>query len=172
MGTSFFLWTGWLAFTPVFPLHVDDLGFSFFDLGLLMVLPSFFSIFLRLPIGTVAGQIGKKDNSLCSSHSIGVISASGLFLLRFIFYFLDPCIAPIFVSIMPLLLPETFLFTLFVFCLGAIVPFIGIGVFAGSISKLARSTYRYRSKIRAISGLILIGYPYALLFLSLLHIIK
>jgi len=60
LGTSFFLWMGWLAFAPVFPLHVDDLGFSFFDLGLLMALPSLFSIFLRLPIGTIAGRIGKK----------------------------------------------------------------------------------------------------------------
>ena len=60
LGTSFFLWTGWLAFSPVFPLHVDDLGFSFFVLGLLMAIPSIFSICLRLPIGTVAGRIGKK----------------------------------------------------------------------------------------------------------------
>ncbi|MCK4477312.1 hypothetical protein KAU88_02140 [Candidatus Bathyarchaeota archaeon] len=101
-----------------------------------------------------------------------VITYAGLFLLGFIFYFLDPCIAPIFVSIMPLLLPETFLFTLFVFCVGAIVPFIGIGVFAGSISKLARSTYRHQSKIRAISGLILIGYALYLIVFYLLNIIK
>jgi len=47
-------------FKNLFPLHVDDLGFSFFDLGLLMALPSFFSIFLRLPVGTIASQIGKK----------------------------------------------------------------------------------------------------------------
>lgn len=60
LGTSFFLWTGWLAFTPVFPLHVDDLGFSYFVLGILMAIPSLFSIFLRLPIGTVASRIGKK----------------------------------------------------------------------------------------------------------------
>lgn len=57
--TSFFLQTGWLAFTPVFPLYIDDLGFSYFDLGLLMAIPSIFSIFLKLPIGTVADRIGK-----------------------------------------------------------------------------------------------------------------
>lgn len=87
-----------------------------------------------------------------------VFTYAGLFFLGFAFYFLDPCIAPIFVSMMPLLLPETLLLTLFVFCLGAIIPFVGIGMFAGSVSKLARSTYRHQSKIRAISGLILIGY--------------
>ena len=87
-----------------------------------------------------------------------VITYTGLLLLGFIFYFLDPCIAPIFVSMMPLLLPEMLLFTLFVFSLGAIVPFIGIGLFAGSVSKLVRITYRHRFKVRAISGLILITY--------------
>jgi len=78
-----------------------------------------------------------------------VVTYAGLFLLGFVFYFLDPCIAPIFVSMMPLLLPETLFFTLFVFCLGAIIPFIGIGIFAGSVLKLARITYRHQFKIRA-----------------------
>lgn len=59
LGTNFFLWTGWLALAPIFPLHIVDLGFSYFDLGLLMAMPSFFSIFLRLPIGIVANKIGK-----------------------------------------------------------------------------------------------------------------
>ncbi|UCG44714.1 MAG: hypothetical protein JSV58_04735 [Candidatus Bathyarchaeota archaeon] len=87
-----------------------------------------------------------------------VFTYGGIFLLGFFFYFLDPCIAPIFVSMMPLLHPETFALTLTIFCLGAIIPFIGIGVSAGSISMLVRGTYRHRSIIRGISGLILIGY--------------
>jgi len=87
-----------------------------------------------------------------------VITYAGLFLLGFTFYFLDPCIAPIFVSMIPILLPEMLLFTLSVFSLGAIIPFIGIGLFAGSVSKLVRITYRHRFKVRAISGLILIIY--------------
>ena len=97
-----------------------------------------------------------------------VITYAGLFLLGFVFYFLDPCIAPIFVSMMPLLHSETPLLTLLVFCLGAVIPFIGIGVFAGSISKLARSAYRHRFKIRAISGLILISYA---LYLTIFYLI-
>lgn len=60
LATSFLLWTGWLAFTPIFPLHVDDLEFSSFHLGILMAIPFLFSIFLRLPIGTLTDRIGKK----------------------------------------------------------------------------------------------------------------
>ena len=82
----------------------------------------------------------------------------GLLLLGFLFYFLDPCLAPIFVSTLPIFLSEYLIPILLVFGLGVITPFIGIGFLAGSISKLARSTYKYKSKIRALSGLILIAY--------------
>jgi thiol:disulfide interchange protein len=47
---------------------------------------------------------------------------------------------------------------LLVFCLGVMVPFVGIGFLAGSISKLTRSTCRHRSEIRAISGIVLMSY--------------
>lgn len=87
-----------------------------------------------------------------------VFTYTGLILLGFLFYFLDPCIAPIFVSMLPLLLPEYLSLILLVFSLGVIAPFIIIGILAGSISKLARNTYRHRSKVRAISGSILIAY--------------
>ncbi len=99
-----------------------------------------------------------------------VFTYAGLFLLGFVFYFLDPCIAPIFVSMMPLLLPETLFFVILVFLLGAAIPFVGIGIFAGSVSKLARSTYRHQSKIRAISGLILISYALYLIVFVLLKV--
>jgi cytochrome c biogenesis protein CcdA len=90
-----------------------------------------------------------------------VITYAGLVILGFLFYFLDPCVAPVFVvmlgtfqqgllSFLPLVVS--------VFCFGVLVPFIGVGVLAGSISRLTRSTYRYRSEIRAISGIILIFY--------------
>ena len=87
-----------------------------------------------------------------------VFTYTGLILLGFIFYFLDPCIAPIFVPMLNILLPEYFSLTFFVFCIGALVPFVIFGVIAGSMSKLARSTYRHRSKIRAVSGLVLMAY--------------
>jgi len=87
-----------------------------------------------------------------------VFTYLGLFFLGFVFYFLDPCIAPIFVSMVPLLYLTYLPLILLIFCIGAIIPFIVIGASAGSISKLTRSVYRNRTKIRAISGLILIGY--------------
>jgi cytochrome c biogenesis protein CcdA len=97
-----------------------------------------------------------------------VFTYAGLILLGFVFYFLDPCIAPIFVPMLNILLPEYFSLTFFVFCIGALVPFIIFGVIAGSMSKLARSTYRHRSKIRAVSGLILIAYAIYLIIVYLI----
>jgi cytochrome c biogenesis protein CcdA len=89
----------------------------------------------------------------------------GLILLGFIFYFLDPCLAPIFVAMLPLLSPEALPIILLVFCLGVILPFCFIGTLAGSISRLARDTYRHKAKIRAVSGLILLAYAlYIILF--------
>jgi cytochrome c-type biogenesis protein len=97
-----------------------------------------------------------------------VFTYTGLILLGFVFYFLDPCIAPIFVPMLNILLPEYFSLTFFVFCIGALVPFVIFGVVAGSMSKLARSTYRHRSKIRAISGLILMAYAIYLIIVYLI----
>ena len=82
----------------------------------------------------------------------------GLLLLGFVFYFLDPCIAPFAFTMLMMLQNFEFILPLLAFCLGAIIPFIGIGIVAGYASKLARSSYKHRSKIRAISGLILIIY--------------
>lgn len=95
----------------------------------------------------------------------------GLAALGFLFYFLDPCIAPIFVVMVAVsqqaLLLEFMPLVLLVFCLGVMIPFIGIGFLSGSISRLVRGTYRHRSKIRAISGLILMGYALYLIVLYL-----
>jgi len=87
-----------------------------------------------------------------------VFTYAGLVLLGFLFYFLDPCIAPIFVSMLPLMLLDYLPLIILIFSLGVILPFIIIGMLAGSVSKLVRVTYRHRSKIRAVSGLILIAY--------------
>jgi cytochrome c biogenesis protein CcdA len=99
-----------------------------------------------------------------------VFTYAGLVLLGFLFYFLDPCIAPIFVLMLSQFgqaILEFLPLVLLLFCLGVILPFIGIGILAGSISKLARSTYRHRSKIRAVSGLILITYALYLIVIYL-----
>jgi cytochrome c biogenesis protein CcdA len=90
-----------------------------------------------------------------------VITYAGLVMLGFLFYFLDPCIAPVFVVMLGTFQQALIGFlplVLLVFCLGVIVPFIGVGILAGSISKLTRSTYRNQYEIKAISGIILIIY--------------
>lgn len=89
----------------------------------------------------------------------------GLFLLGFVFYFLDPCIAPFAFTMLIMLQNFEYILPLLMFCLGAIIPFIGIGILAGYTSKLARITYKHRFKIRAISGAILIIYAlYLIIF--------
>ena len=90
----------------------------------------------------------------------------GLLLLGFLFYFLDPCIAPSAFTMLMMLQSFELLLPLLAFCLGAIIPFIGIGIVAGYASKLARSTYKHRSRIRVISGLILTIYA---LYLIIFH---
>ena len=95
---------------------------------------------------------------------------TGLVLLGFLFYFLDPCIAPIFVSMVPLMLLEYLPLIILVFSFGVILPFIVIGMIAGSVSKLVRVTYKHRSKIRAISGLVLIAYALYLIILVMFRL--
>jgi len=97
-----------------------------------------------------------------------VLTYGGLVLLGSLFYFLDPCIAPIFIAMLPILSLEALPLILLIFSLGVILPFFLIGILAGSISKLARGTYKHKSKIRAISGLILIAYAIYLIFFFLL----
>lgn len=92
----------------------------------------------------------------------------GLIFLGFLFYFLDPCIAPIFVAMLPVLSSEAWSMILLFFSLGAILPFLFVGVVSGSISRLVRTTYQHKSRIRAISGLILIAYA---AYIVVLHLV-
>jgi cytochrome c biogenesis protein CcdA len=66
---------------------------------------------------------------------------------------------------LPILSPQNLLIIIAFFCIGLMVPFFFMGLLAGSISKLARATYKNRSRIRAVSGVILIAYAvYIILF--------
>jgi cytochrome c biogenesis protein CcdA len=87
-----------------------------------------------------------------------ILTIGGLLILGFLFYFLDPCIAPFFFAMMPLLSPNALSIILLTFCLGVLTPFFFIGILAEFISKLARTAYKHKSKIRATSGLILLVY--------------
>ncbi len=60
IAVSFFFWAGWLAFTPLFPLFVVEIGASYFELGLLMAIPSLLAIFLRLPVGMFFKKVGRR----------------------------------------------------------------------------------------------------------------
>jgi len=87
-----------------------------------------------------------------------ILTMGGLLILGFLFYFLDPCIAPLFFTMLPILSPNTLSIILTTFCLGVLAPFFFIGILAEFISKLARTTHKHKSKIRAASGLILLAY--------------
>ncbi|MGB9853551.1 MAG: cytochrome c biogenesis CcdA family protein [Candidatus Bathyarchaeales archaeon] len=87
-----------------------------------------------------------------------VLTFGGLLILGFLFYFLDPCIAPIFFAMLPLMSPNAFSIILLIFCIGVLTPFFLIGLLAEFISKMARISYKHKSKIRAVSGLILLTY--------------
>jgi len=82
----------------------------------------------------------------------------GIVALGFLFYFLDPCIAPFFFALVPLAINVNFALIVVAFCLGVMLPFVGVGVFAGSISRLVRGVYRHKFKLRLVSGLMLICY--------------
>ena len=96
----------------------------------------------------------------------------GFILLGFFFYFLDPCIAPVFVVMISTFSSQVLFgflpLLLLVFTLGVITPFVLVGVISGSISKVTRDVYRHKAKIRAISGIILTCYAIYLLFTVLI----
>jgi len=83
---------------------------------------------------------------------------AGMVVVGFLFYFLDPCIVPFFFAIIPLILSIDFTIIVLAFCLGVMFPFIIIGVVTGSLSRLVRISYRHKSKLRLISGLVLLCY--------------
>jgi cytochrome c biogenesis protein CcdA len=129
---------------------------------------SFFAIIFGLSLLGVTRNLFETKPAVKKLAEKYALSFGGLVLLGFVFYFLDPCLAPIFVMMLPILLSEALFIILLVFTVGMIVPFVLIGIIAGSISKLVRVTYKNRAIIRAISGLILIAYAiYIIIFILL-----
>jgi cytochrome c biogenesis protein CcdA len=94
---------------------------------------------------------------------------TGIVILGFLFYFLDPCVAPLFFAMAPLILNVDFTLIVISFCLGVMLPFVGIGIIAGSISKLARNMYKHKFKLRVMSGLILICYSMYIIIFHLVY---
>lgn len=124
-----------------------------------------FAIFFGFnSIGLIKMQPKQKNlaKKLAAKHVGAPIK---IFFLGSIFYFLDPCIAPVLVSMIPLLpLGGQFWVLLLTFCIGAFIPFLIIGFFVHYISKLVRITYRHRLIINMLTGMILIGYATYLIF--------
>jgi len=95
-------------------------------------------------------------------------TSGGLFLLGFLFYFIAPCVAPIFFATLSVLFQGFLAIVLVAFSLGVIVPFLVLATLTSSISKFAQVTGKNKRKIRFVSGLILIGYA---LYIILFHLL-
>ena len=122
-------------------------------------------IIISLALSNKSLQTKPLVQKLARKYSASYI---GLLLVGFLFYFLDPCIAPLVFPMLLMLQSSGAVSRLLMFCLGVIIPFIGIGILAGSVSKLVRSTYRHRSEIRVVSGLIVIAYAIYLIIFYLI----
>jgi len=93
----------------------------------------------------------------------------GLFILGFMFYFVNLCTAPLSFTVLPMLTASTNLGLLALFCLGVLIPFLAIGIIAGGSPTLAKKIReQHRNKIRAFSGVILLVYS---LWLIVFHLI-
>jgi cytochrome c biogenesis protein CcdA len=94
----------------------------------------------------------------------------GLFLLGFVFYFVNLCTAPLSFTILPAITTLSNLYLLALFGLGVIIPFLAVGVVAGGSPALAkRIREQHRTKIRALSGIILLAYSVWFVFFNLLY---
>lgn len=83
----------------------------------------------------------------------------GLFILGFIFYFVNLCTAPLSFTVLPTLTAPRNMCLLALFGLGVLVPFLAVGIVAGGSPTLAkRIREQHRYKIRALSGVILLVY--------------
>jgi len=93
----------------------------------------------------------------------------GLFILGFMFYFVNLCTAPLSFTVLPMLTASTNLGLLALFCLGVLIPFLAIGIIAGGSPTLAKKIReQHRNKIRAFSGIILLVYSLWLIVFYLL----
>ncbi len=153
--------TSWLIFVYVSPIQtiftmivcIFAIFFGFNSIGLIKMQPKQRTLIKKLAAKHVGTPIK-------------------VFFLGSIFYFLDPCIAPILVSMLSVLpLGEHFPTLLLTFCTGAFIPFLIIGCFIHYISKLARITYRHRLIINMLTGIILIGYAVYLIFFHVIPIL-
>jgi cytochrome c-type biogenesis protein len=124
-----------------------------------------------LPVPSVLRSFGQKLGSrgrveLAQRYRATTI---GLFSLGFIFYFVSICTAPLSFTVLPTLSAPSNIYLLPLFGIGALLPFLVVGIVAGGSPALAkRIGQQYRLKIRALSGAILLVYSVWLIGFSLL----
>ena len=93
----------------------------------------------------------------------------GLFSLGFVFYFVSICTAPLSFTVLPTLSAPNNIYLLPLFGIGALLPFLVVGIVAGGSPTLAkRIGQQHRLKIRALSGAILLVYSVWLIGFNLL----
>jgi cytochrome c biogenesis protein CcdA len=93
----------------------------------------------------------------------------GLFSLGFLFYFVSICTAPLSFTVLPTLSAPNNIYLLPLFGIGALLPFLLVGIVAGGSPALAkRIGQQHRFKIRALSGAILLLYSVWLIGFNLL----
>jgi cytochrome c biogenesis protein CcdA len=93
----------------------------------------------------------------------------GLFSLGFLFYFVSICTAPLSFTVLPTLSAPNNIYLLPLFGIGALLPFLLVGIVAGGSPALAkRIGQQHRFKIRALSGAILLVYSVWLIGFNLL----
>jgi cytochrome c biogenesis protein CcdA len=93
----------------------------------------------------------------------------GLFTLGFLFYFVSICTAPLSFTVLPTLSAPNNIYLLPLFGIGALLPFLLVGIVAGGSPALAkRIGQQHRFKIRALSGAILLVYSVWLIGFNLL----
>lgn len=57
--STFAFWLSSSMLRPIFPLYLDYIGFSPFELGVVLTIPQLLSIFLRVPLARQAKKIGR-----------------------------------------------------------------------------------------------------------------
>lgn len=93
----------------------------------------------------------------------------GLFILGFIFYFVNLCAVPLSFTILPTLTAPGNMYLLALFSVGVLIPFLSVGIVAGGSPTLAKRIIKqYRYKIRALSGIILLVYSVWFIVFNLL----
>jgi len=57
--STFAFWLSSAMLRPIFPLYLDNIGFTAFELGIVLTIPQLLSIFLRVPLARYSRRMGR-----------------------------------------------------------------------------------------------------------------